>query len=66
MKSLKYSWLEISKGLPVVWGVKVQKSLICFFLFFDSSRLGCQICVTKDFKGITLTIPKAHRDVRDL
>ncbi|KAM7446693.1 2 iron, 2 sulfur cluster binding [Porites harrisoni] len=32
----------------------------------DTSRLGCQICVTKDFKGITLRIPQAHRDVRDL
>ncbi|XP_031570143.1 adrenodoxin-like [Actinia tenebrosa] len=30
----------------------------------DTSRLGCQITVTKDFEGITLTIPKAHRDVR--
>lgn len=32
----------------------------------DTSRLGCQILVTKDFQGITLTIPKAHRDLRDL
>lgn len=32
----------------------------------DTSRLGCQIIVTKDFGGITLRVPKAHRDVRDL
>ncbi|XP_022797237.1 adrenodoxin, mitochondrial-like [Stylophora pistillata] len=32
----------------------------------DTSRLGCQIIVTKNFEGITLRVPKAHRDVRDL
>jgi len=32
----------------------------------ETSRLGCQIIVTKDFKGITLRVPKAHRDIRDL
>ncbi|XP_029214455.2 2Fe-2S ferredoxin-like [Acropora millepora] len=31
-----------------------------------TSRLGCQILVTKDFKGITLRVPEAQRDVRDL
>ncbi|CAH3035413.1 unnamed protein product [Pocillopora meandrina] len=31
----------------------------------DTSRLGCQIIVTKAFEGITLRVPKAHRDVRD-
>ena len=73
MKLLKYSWLEINSGLGeqgnmnswlVVISTKITEFLFPFF--FDSSRLGCQICVTKDFKGITLRIPQAHRDVRDL
>ncbi|EDO42064.1 predicted protein, partial [Nematostella vectensis] len=31
----------------------------------DTSRLGCQITVSKSFEGITLSIPQA-RDARDL
>lgn len=32
----------------------------------DTSRLGCQIIVTKNFEGITVRVPKAHVDIRDL
>ncbi|KAL9969565.1 hypothetical protein ACROYT_G021794 [Oculina patagonica] len=32
----------------------------------DTSRLGCQIIVAKNFEGITVRVPKAHRDIRDL
>ncbi|KAJ7389920.1 2 iron, 2 sulfur cluster binding [Desmophyllum pertusum] len=32
----------------------------------DTSRLGCQIMVAKTFEGITVSVPKAHRDIRDL
>lgn len=31
-----------------------------------TSRLGCQIEVTEKFEGITLKVPEATRDVRDL
>ena len=51
MKSLKYSWLEISKGLPVVWGIKVQKSLNFFFLFLTVLVLDARYVLLKTLKG---------------
>ena len=51
MKSLKYSWLEISKGLPVVWGIKVQKSLNVVFLFLTVLVLDARYVLLKTLKG---------------
>ena len=51
MKSLKYSWLEISKGLPVVCGIKVQKSLNFFFLFLTVLVLDARYVLLKTLKG---------------
>ena len=38
----------------------------CFSIMAHRSRLGCQIIVSKNFEGITLRVPKAHVDIRDL
>lgn len=39
----------------------------CFHLFpYFRSRLGCQITVTKDMDGMTVTVPESVADARDV
>lgn len=40
--------------LDLAWGVT------------DTSRLGCQITVTKDMDGMTVTVPESVADARDV
>lgn len=61
--SAKFLYLQ-NFMLPFVYIVH-SRSIILLSTSFRS-RLGCQIIVTKAFEGITLRVPKAHRDVRDL
>ena len=54
------------KSSKCLFSVFLRFKQLCFSIMTRRSRLGCQIIVTKNFEGITVRVPKAHVDIRDL